>query len=271
VSRNSYRGLVLPDERITRNTTETTATQAGPIPGHADPSQLTDAVLTTHGTMAAGDAVEVQAIRPGMPGTTEQALGLIWRRGSESYRGWEQPTILRGWTPRQWAATAAADRPTGSAILALQSGAVLLAYERIRTGLNLSTVTTETQQPGATTWDARVSIVSHANPLPTGFTLHPTLAQLPSGRVLLAYWRPELEGAIGQIAVYYSDNDGTTWTAGSLRALDAALDMSGVTALGPLSMAAGADEVVIFAEIDGEPAGFALALLASAVWLALTG
>lgn len=216
VSRSAYPGLVVPDPRWryadSFDATNSSLTQAGPIPGIPEPQGDTAAVLESSGTMAAGLSLRVRSVRGGTP-ELGGASG-AWRyEGDTGWRGWNPPTIATGWECLDFTTTASqwlyphAVRLAGEIVLVAcqKAGTTLTVWRRTLAGA----------------W-SEVTVATHGTYTYGG---HPCLVVMPSGRVVLyAWWE---DGAANNVRAYYSDDDGATWSLGSRGVLPADVTTGG--------------------------------------------
>lgn len=207
VSRPWIRGLLRPDTRVGVDTYDhdnSTATQQGPKPGSAEPQQATSLGLDPLGDMAANTKLRIETVKGGMPGI-QGAQYVWWELG-------DNPADVRYWDPPVWVSgfefidrTTTANRWRLPHVIKLRSGTLLAAATYDTTGVHVlrrsasAVAWTDLGSPGATYTG-------------TGVLPCPTLVELPSGRVLLLQFRDEATSTGYQLAGWYTDDEGTTWT-----------------------------------------------------------
>lgn len=246
-----YRGIgVLHPQFVAANldTTNSSFTQAGPRPGMAVADQKTDAVLDTSGYMPTVTGftrqITIETAKGGMPGN--QGARFLFQDNTRAdgssltKMGWDGSTSIA--YSRIVIRNPAKNYVVGGCIT-LQSNVVLLSVcdsgatnEMYRKTFGLGFLATGNPLwswvgPPATT------------PNPTGVV--PDCAcfiQLPEGRVhhFVLYKDSTLAGAeFYQVYMYYSDDDGASWSNASKPMLSTEIDASGTPGVG----AAGFDAV----------------------------
>lgn len=214
-SQDVYQGLLIPDARITYRDSFTrvgTLTEAGPRPGAPVADQASELALEASGE-SDGTAYDVRVQVGGCPGRDDARF--LWKpsdAGSQQWRGWDPPVAMSGW--RVLDATIAADAYDQRHALTLASGVTLCA----------SRYQTDSVRVWSVPLDGGAASAVTVYTLSAGYSdgPHPCLLQLPSGRVLLFFL---LEvGDDSQLRMYYSDDDGDTWTMGQRSALTHAID-----------------------------------------------
>jgi hypothetical protein len=120
-------GLVAHDARLVLWPSETTATEAGLLPGRATQTTGAGTNLIPSGTPGSGDPIYVRTVRPGCP---DSGAEMAWRANtSDEWIGWDPPTTVSYVEPIVWDAAIASQRYEKLSAAALPSGTVLLAYE----------------------------------------------------------------------------------------------------------------------------------------------
>lgn len=224
---SEYRAVMLPDWRWTSAnlwSTHSSYSQSSGRPGVPMPAQTTSMTLRASGVMAAGTrTLDLVALTGGMPGRTGSA-GFAWRYDTDvAYRGWEPPHILAGWQAVNWTTSALVNQDP--CIATLPSGVVLVATNNLTGGSTRETFVRARATAG--TWGSAVTVLSE--PYVSGKTSCPALCVLPNGRVLLFAWSYDTDDGTMTVAMYYSDDDGATWTRGSAGALSTPISTSTIT------------------------------------------
>lgn len=213
VARDTLRGLVIPDPRITEATiesSESSYTQAGPRVGIPVAQVDSAMVLDATGTQSAGGSIDVQTQRAGMP--SGQQASFVWRGGAaESYRGWNPPWIFDDWAWIHKSTTAGFWKHPHS--ITLSSGSILTVATRESQYVIAYTTTTANVSSAVTVFDYGAAGT---------YSWQPCLVTLPSGRILCFFWT-EIDATHFQMRMHYSDNDGASWTTGAKAVLPASV------------------------------------------------
>ena len=224
---SAFNGILINDPRIVAvNETQSTYTQAGPHPGTAVPQQVTDATVVMSGDMPASTSLEMRAIKSGMPGQTSSAAGMAWRHtGDTDYRGHDAPVSISSWQSVEWVdAITSTNTPKYPHVVTLNSRAVLMAYRDAETvPASSDVVKVRRLDPDTNTWGSAVDVYDRGGTYSTGRDAWPCLLVLPNGRVLCFFYE-ELGSSDVQIGMFYSDDDGATWTRGAKNVLPDVLD-----------------------------------------------
>ncbi len=218
-TRSTWGALVLPNTRVTLDTTLSSFTSAEPRPGVPEPAQDTGMVLQTSGSQSAGGALEVQTLRGGYPGAQSAAEGAsyVWREDGDAdteWRGWDVPSVMTAHEVILFVDGTGTDVTNllHPHLISLADGTLLLAYEVTDlNGVDPTTyeIRTRTRAPGATSWSSPVSAVTWTGlPAPR---FHACLVLLGSGRIMLYHWVNDTVKDVCQIRALYSDDDGGTW------------------------------------------------------------
>jgi hypothetical protein len=211
---NPYlRGIIVPDMRTTPWDTESgeyaTGTRisaiqsASPEAGIPAPGRTTAMGLRASGPQTA--TLYVQCTRGGLPDVDE--VGLQWSDTgvAGTYRGCDLPNVIWRFEHLQ------AGTYNSPHVISTPDGTAILVY------YNAAANRIETRTRNATThvWAAAVTVVA------AGADPHPCLVRLPpapgnplaTGRVLLYGWR-QVTASAHQVQMWYSDDNGATWTSG---------------------------------------------------------
>ncbi|MBM4369204.1 MAG: hypothetical protein FJ102_23520, partial [Deltaproteobacteria bacterium] len=218
ISRASYRALLVPDPRIdwaAWSSSLSTLTQAGPRPGVPEAQQDTDMVLDASGDQAASSSIRLRCLGAGMPGPEAGRATHAWKNEADAstrWRGWEGALAIAGWEALEYTTTAGKWRNPHA--ITLDDGAILVAVTKTS-----RYVRAWSRDPSTGIW-TESGIYDHG--VAYAADAHPTLLQLPSGRVL-CFFLVEATGE-SQVRMWYSDDRGATWTQGQRACLVSALD-----------------------------------------------
>lgn len=232
VAKTYLRGLLLPHARLTAwdaqsgeyssgGTRLQGLQSAGARPGTPQPQTPTDVVLEASGAMDPNTQLEVAVQAAGHPG---EGATVRWRyTGDTSWRGWDPPTTITHWEPIEWTSASGDDWRYPHAIT-LPDETVLVAAQSGSTSI---TVSVWRRDPDTGAW-SEVVVTSSLGVLTYG--AWPCLVRITTGptagRVCCYYWR-EVAGGSGttaNIAMSYSDDDGASWTLGSVGVLTSGAD-----------------------------------------------
>ena len=218
------RGILVPDRRISTDTlwaAESDYTQAGPVPGVAEPQQDTAMDIQVSGSQSSGGALRVRAANAGFP--ERDGATFVWQQeGDTDWRGWDPPSSISSFESIDFPGAASLQYRNPHAV-ALDSGIVLVASSSTVVAATNVRIHTRT---AAGAWST-ASIHTEA---PDGTNEpHPALVVLPSGRVLCMFLVYDGTANLAQVRVYSSDDDGATWSEYQRFALREAIDTSTVT------------------------------------------
>ncbi len=239
-SAGAYQGLLIPDERITWDAFDeanSVNTQAGPRPLAPRPDQVSALSLAASGE-SDGTPYDLRVQVGGCPGRDDATS--LWRpsgAGGQQWRGWDPPIHLSGWKAIDPDTTANAYLSRSA--LRLASGIVLCASHNRDTIVRVTTVATS----------GLVSSVTDVYDRGTAYAdgPHPCMVQLPSGRVLL-FFLTEV-GDTSQLRMYYSDDDGASWTMGQRACFKTAIDRLAYT-IQRMSVARVGGELVLMLSVS---------------------
>lgn len=237
--------------------TYSTLTEAGPRPGIAEAQNQTDMVVESGGTQDASKALRLQAIRSGMPGI--DAAGFAWRYGTlpdALWRGWDVPTVVTEWeNAKVLSGVATASSLASLHAVALADGTILIAHGWVIGGNDVALVMR--RDPVTRLWST-IAVKSYGYAFGAGRGPGPALLQLPSGRVLCFYWvQIQLGASAGsvQMDMSYSDDSGTTWTAGATSCLPdpivytaAGAAAGNYSVIGRIAVGYSNEQILMFAE-----------------------
>lgn len=227
----AYQGFLVQDSRITSlSVTDSSYTQAGPLPGVPVPGVNTDLTLIASGSQAANAQLDVVATRGGFPGRGT-GCGVVWKQGADTlYRGWESPIIITGWEAVSWTTTTVINRNlfvfTQRGIEGLggtNQDRVLIASSGVSGGV----VTTRLRRR---TVDGTVSgaLSIHSEAASGTSTSCPAMLQLPNGRMLLFLVSWDTDAATFNVRMHYDDGGGT-WPLGASAVLPADISTATTT------------------------------------------
>lgn len=230
----SFRGLLIPDNRFKAeeiSTADGTFTQAGPRPGVPDAQDNTDMVLHSSGTQSAAQDLQLLALKGGF--SVEGQAGFVWKNSTDAgtlYRGCDFPTSIASWQP-----VTAADTSVGGSVLpmttrfphaiTLANGKVIVAYNWYNSNATATDnkLKVKVLDNAASTWGSAVNVASRvtlAGLSGIDVVFHPSLVELPGGRILLfALYRKSGPNDLAQVDMHYSDDEGATWSAGAVNIL----------------------------------------------------
>jgi hypothetical protein len=232
----NWRGLLIPDPRVTDDnvdTTNSTFTQAGPRTGVPVDQGTSEMVLQATGTKSATADLDIRAFKAGFPGINTRGGGFIWRNEAspaENWRGWNVPNVPMG---HEWPgyATGSAKEYADPHVIRLANDTALSAYRRLDVATGTEKIGIgQLATAGTWTWELEDITPSGGN---TNTTPGPCLLQLPSGRVLCAFWLLDTGAAVAQIQVWYSDDNGATFALYSRYAADTTVSTHASTGYTP--------------------------------------
>jgi hypothetical protein len=233
------RGLVIPDPKLKYAQFESslsTVTQAGPLPGVPAPQQDTDMVLEASGSQSADKRLRIQSLKAGMPGPDEG--GFVWSYVNDTNkRGWEPPQTIAHWEPIDWTTTSGTWRTPCAVRTSNQT--VIVAVQK-----GGGEVSSWSRNPSTGVW-TEVEVFAHGT---YAFAAKPCLCVLPSGRVLLFFWVEDADLDLNQIRSYYTDDHGATWTLMNQACLRTPLDTTTYTP-GRLRAAYSNNQILLVAHV----------------------
>lgn len=230
LSRNLYRGLLIPDGDLTRLwDAETTVTEAGPRAGVPVTTSKTEAVIEASGHQTdtgSGKSLEIQTIKGGYPGPGN--AGFAWKQtggAAQNYRGWDVPHSIATWENALYSDTATDNKNPDLVNVTRTDGTdyMIAVFESVSVGNNLVGIQKRTGDTWAPVGVGFIGITSQA--VFGSAKVHPTILVLPTGRLMLFYavYDQQVFAPTIQIRMIYSDDEGTTWTTGASYTLPAPL------------------------------------------------
>lgn len=221
----AYRGFIVPDPEITLSTDPADRalyTQANPRPGSPVAYRQTDMVLETSGDSMTGSELHLATIQGGMPGVQE--AGFVWTNKTPyttaahsaaggAWRGWD----AAGGVSQFEGQIGAPNDVDSLSCITLQSGIILVAARE-----TAGSAVRIFKRSTAGVW-------TNALLGPTSSQANPCFLQLPEGRIHLYMVFPveanydigggTINGDSGQVRLYISDDDATTWTSSTIQCL----------------------------------------------------
>lgn len=239
-SKDSFRGLVLPDPRVNEANIDASASsfsQAGPQPGIPQPQAQTDLNLEASGTQSANKTLQIVTHKGGHPG--RGGASFRWKESTDAnteFRGAWPASAMSSWrtlrTVNPTASTGARAAKTPHACL-MQNGSVGVVYHKTHRFLGTSYEQIKffsISADGTTSSDVDVYQSSILSGLSAG--LHPCILQLPSGRLLLFHYKENKSADTMQVQSFFSDDNGANWSVSNEACLDEAIDISGSAGAG---------------------------------------
>ena len=213
-----FRGLLIPDPRLgwpSFDAALSTYTEATPLPGVPEDLGDSSAVLESGGVQGQNVDLRIKGQSAGAP--VPDGGSFVWRNAADAvteHRGWDPPQAITDFAILDYTTTGA--KWQGPHAIRLQNdsvGVVVLSSGRY--------IRFWSKSYNSRAWTE----VAVADPNGGTYALAetPTIAQLPSGRILIVAW-VEYAGIGNQVNTYYSDDNGTTWALASKNALTAVLD-----------------------------------------------
>lgn len=250
-TQGTYRGFLTADPRInhdTLNLTLSTVDQDGVLPGI--PKDISDPpspmVFESTGEPPSSKVL-VRTQRGGFPGVSARSGGFITKFESDAadqWLGWDVPNAFESIRNVPNSAPNNSDQIHA---IRTNSGAVLAVLRSFGLPAGPMTVNVrKVEEPTGLLLD--VATLTPEDTSPALQDLYPCLVQLPSDRLLLFFWVVDTDAEIAQIQMWYSDDEGETWTQGSRYCLSAGISTS-TYELGRIRGAHNAGQVLLVAEI----------------------
>lgn len=220
ISPTVIQGFIIPDPRLTVSSfapSLSSLLSQGPIPGVPTANNETEMVLEAYGEQATDTTMIVQARTGGHPRPGDGAT-FAWRYTTDAtteYRGWEVPCTISGLDIINYSTTAN-DWLGPHVIRRADDGLVCVVMK------GQQYVAAQYKAATATSW-TYVQIADHGSVYAN--VASPTVLQLPGGRLLCFFWI-EITASENQVQMYYSDDDGVSWTIGQKNCLVTPLDTS---------------------------------------------
>jgi hypothetical protein len=235
VSKDQFRGLLIPDPRLTSIwAAESSFNQADPQPGIPAAQGNYELSLTASGRQVAAGAMRIRSQAPGHPGKSGPG-GFVWRNNGDAfYRGWDVPNSISNFQSVIYtdgggaAVTKSAIFPS---VVCLDDQTIVCAFHRQTATAHQ--VRVRIMSAAANTFGSGITVYSQASAPSASFfssSYHPQLVKLPGDRLLLYYFGA-LDGN-GFIRAYESTDKGSTWTLAANSVLAAPIDIGTVTGAG---------------------------------------
>lgn len=239
-------GLVAHDPRLVLWAAETTATEAGILPGKATQTTGAGTNLIPSGTPGSADPVYVRTVRPGYP---DSGAEMAWRADeADDWMGWDPPTTPSYVEAVVWDSAITATRYEHLSAAALPDGTVLLAYED-NTGATERNLCLRLRSATGT-WSGELVLASEVKAIDIWF--HPSvvlssttvrvyslLNEVLTGRAQLACWEASLDADL---------TDGASWALVSRECLSEAIDI-GAAVIDRVSVATNGGQWVMVYEL----------------------
>lgn len=224
-SRTHYQGLLIEDSRVQVWDAQTTASQAGPRPGVPEPQNQTAMTLQSSGTQTASKDLRVRTQRGGF--SEPNGAGFVWRNQGDTYwRGRDVPGIITHYDVLKYSDLTA---PTKWYIqphaITLQDHTVVCAYYE-RDDSEALPFCVSVGRRTTSGWQYTRVNETATQPTADEAEFNPALCLLPSGRILLFLWVEDLVRDEAQVRMWYSDDDGATWSLGQDSVLDVPVNIN---------------------------------------------
>lgn len=235
-TKNTFRGLLVPDARINKENLDaaSTYTQAGPRVGIPVPQADTNLSLEATGTQSANGQLRIATQTAGFPGLG--GASFRWKNESDTstqWRGSWPPSAQSDW---RLIALGNPSASTGNTKKALDAHGVLMddgkigfVYHEVVNvlGSDQHRVTFQTYAADGTV-GSKVTLYNRLT-TPTQ-DLHPCIMKLPNGRLLVYHYLEDLGQDTVQVQAWTSTDHGANWTLANSACLDNAIDVSSATA-----------------------------------------
>lgn len=235
-TKNSFRGLLVPDARVNKENLDaaSTYTQAGPQVGIPAPQADTNLSLEATGSQSAGGELRIATHKAGYPGLG--GASFRWKNESDSatqWRGSWPPSTMADWRLIELGNPSAGLGETKQAIdpdgVLMDDGKIGFVYHQVVNvlGSDQHRVVFRSYSDDGTV----SSSVTLYNRLTTPTQdLHPCIMKLPSGRLMVYHFLESLAQDTVQVQAWTSTDHGANWTLANDACLDEAIDVSSATA-----------------------------------------
>lgn len=220
ITPNHIRGFLVPFKLTADHfwASESTLTQDGSLAGIPVSQNDSPLVVTSKGVQT--QDIEIKTNRAGH---IQDGAGFVWRYdGDTNFYGHETPSKVMDVRSIQGGSVSTTYTPRHS--MRLESGVVLVTVEQVITGVSNQIRIYKIGLDGVVS-NVVVNVVSTTSL--GGNNRYPTLVQLPNGLINLAMWEVDPVKELANIHIYQSNDDGSTWTLVSSKALPSDLDVSG--------------------------------------------
>lgn len=234
VTRSVLRGILEPDPRMefwdsqsgeynSGGTRLAALPTGGNLPGVPEPAQDTEMVLQASGSQSRNQELRIQTQTGGF--ADRLGASFVWKYNGDpatGWRGWDAPTLLTGWEPVEWSD---ADEWRYPHAVTLTDDTVVMVLQKGAAGGSVYLYTyTRDPEDGSFTSSLLISLGTQNQ------DSQPCLCVLPSGRVLLYTWVEDTDAESSNVRMYFSDDDGGTWSLGSYAVLPESVStVSGAT------------------------------------------
>ena len=226
ITPDKFRGLLIADERISLWESESSFSEASPTVGIPEPQQSTRATLRSSGTATADKAYRIRTLRGGYAGA---GSSWCWRNESDTtsqFRGWNPPHVISGFESIRWTDGTGSFLYTKSPdAVTTESGKIVCSYFTRDTSRTPDFAVEVSIRNTDGTW-TDVIVDSFSAAAPTLNENSSALVLLPSGRLLIFCWVFDTDTTKAQIRMYFSDDDGSTWSLGEPAVLRSMVDYS---------------------------------------------
>lgn len=233
VSANQFRGLLIPDPRLTNVwAAESSFSQADPQPGIPAAQGNYELALTASGTQAASGAMRIRTQAPGHPGKSGPG-GFVWRNNGDAfYRGWDVPNLITNFQSVIYTdGTGVTLSALFPSVVCMDDQTIVCAFHRQTASVHQ--VRVRVMDPSGNTFGSGITVYSQSSAPAASFlgsSFHPQLVKLPGDRLIL-YFFGALDGK-GFVRAYESTDKGATWTLAANSALDIPIDVGTTTGAG---------------------------------------
>jgi hypothetical protein len=250
ITTTRVQGIAVHDPRISEDTlqdigiaaTDSAYTQAGAKPGVPEADQTSGMAFAASGTQADKGDIEIRTQRAG--GVGPDRAGFLWRNIAKSeatseMKGWDGYQAVSGLESlfRNAGTGAGGSLPT---VHRLISGKVLMAHQPA--DASATNVEVQEYDPATQGWTTLASALNLHGVPDTIATV--ALTQLADGRVLM--YAPAASNR--NVTCWYSDDDGTTWNAGSFGSLRT--DLASGSTINEIRVAANGTQVLLLVQYN---------------------
>jgi hypothetical protein len=249
VTPTTIRGFLVP-YRLTQKhfwTSESTITQNGDLAGLPQSEKESALTLTAQGKQSKN--IQIQTYRAG---NIQEGAGFVWNEEGDPLRyGMEVPSKITDIQSLKQESAFATYQPHDS--LLLSSGETVISYRRVEAGVtSIEAGVLDVEGNFSGTNVDSVNTASLA-----GNERFSCLCLMPDKSILLAMWSVDAVQNLANIIIYRSEDNASSWTLVSSKALPEDFDVSGAFGAGNsgfelqrLTMAATSNQVLLFAAVN---------------------